>query len=225
MAAIPCPDFITDPVPTVPTRITCTERTCLANRFAGFCASMDLAPQLKDDVGAGVLAWSLWDPPALHADQIDDDRGEDLICIAIQDRIYWFDYARYKDEWNWNAFAPIHRVLAIGPIPSNQNVTSTDGYDLDQVKRLREFTFSLKEGASGAPGAFWEISAGEWDREDKTTRTTRRRTTHRMRTRFATKGKAFIITLRHQANEPITINDWYAEWDVLGKRIKQAGKV
>lgn len=224
MAQIPCTDYITDPVPIKPETITCTERTCLKNRFAAFCMSMDLSPEQKDAVGAGVVAWTLWDLPALHAAQIDDDRGEDLITIAIQDRIYYLDYERNKDEWNWNAYAPIPRLVRFGPIPANQEVTSQEGYDLSMIKRFREFFFSLDDGATGAGGAFWEISVGEWNREQQTTRTTTRRTTHRMRTRLSTKGRAFVVTLRHSADEPVNISDWRAEWDVLGDRARQAGK-
>lgn len=226
MAAIPCIDFVTDPVEPVPARITCTERTCLQNRFALFVASMDLSPELHEkSLGAGVLAWSLWDIPGLHASQIDDDAGEDLICISVEDRVYWLDYTRHKDEWNWNAFAPIRRMVRFGPIPSNAEACTRGGYDLEKVKRFREFLFNLKDGATGAPGAFWEISVGEWTREQNTTRTTTRRTTNRMRTRISTKGsQGFVVTVRHSADEPVEINNWSAEWDVLGKRIRQAGR-
>lgn len=226
MAQIPCVDYITDPVPVVPARITCTERTCIKNRFAMFVASMDLSTELREKgLGEGVLAWSLWDIPGLHASQIDDDAGEDLICISVMDRIYWLDYTRHKDEWNWNAFAPIRQVIRTGPIPSNAEATNRGGYDLEKVKRFREFFFALKDGATGAPGAFWSISVGEWEREQNTTRTTIRRTTNRMRSRISTKGSnGFVVTLQHSADEPIEINDWTAEWDVLGKRVRQAGR-
>lgn len=225
MAQIPCTDYVTDPVPVVPARVTCTERTCIENRFAMFVASMDLSPELKEEsLGKGVLAWSLWDIPGLHATQIDDDTGEDLICVSVMDRVYWLDYTRHKDEWNWNAFAPIRRLVKIGPIPSNAESTQRGGYDLEKVKRFREFYFTLKHGSTGAPGAFWTISVGEWEREQNTTRTTTRRTTNRMRTRISTKGsQGFVVTLENSADEPVEIDNWSAEWDVLGHRIRQAG--
>lgn len=224
MAKIPCTDFVMDPVDVVPARIICTTRTCIANRFVGFAFSIELSPSQKDELGAGVGAWSVWDIPALNTAQIDDDRGEDLVCLSVQDKVYWLDWERYMDEWDWNAYAPIYRMVRIGPIPYNDQATDRGGYDLDKVKRFREFQFSLDDGATGAPGAKWKITVSEFQREAQTARSTTRRTTQRMRARVSTKGRAFIVMLEHSANEPINITDWSAHWDVIGKRIRESGQ-
>lgn len=220
MAAIPCPDYITDPVAVVPARIICTNRTCIANRFVNFVASLDLSPDQKDEAGTGVLAWSLWDIPASHSAQIDDDRGEDLITLSVQDRIYWLDWDRWQDEWYWNGFAPIYRMVRFGPIPSNSN--EVKGYDLSTLKRLREFQWELEDGPTGAPQANWTVRAAEWNNEEQTERVGVRETAGRMRVRIAVKGKAFVVTLQHSANEPINMTSWYAAWDDLGKRIRES---
>lgn len=223
MAQIPCGDYVTPPVAVVPKRIVCTTRTCVQNRFVAFVASLDLAPQQSDELG-GTVAWSLWDIPASHAAQIDDDRGEDLIVVSIADKVYWLDDSRYRDEWGWNSFAPIYRMVRFGPIPSNITTTQTKGYDLDKVKRFREFQWTLADGATGAPEPYWTVSVGDIHRESKTTRSTQRRTTSRMRAQVAVKGRAFMVTLEHSANEPVNITNWLAKWDVLGTRVKESGQ-
>lgn len=223
MALIPCTDFFIEPVPAVPKRIQRTNPDSLANRFVNFIFSMDLSPDQRDEVGEGVGAWSLWDVPSSHCSQIDDDRGEDLITFSSMDRVYWFDWRRYMDEWFWNAFAPIRRFLRVGPIPSNEQVTASGGYDLSKLKRFREFEFSLKDGPTGAAGGTWRVTVAEWDREDHTAISGTRRTASRMRTRITTKGRSFIVTLEHSANEPVRIEHWRAAWDVLGHRLREAG--
>jgi len=229
MAAIVCADFVTDPAPPIPKRVTCTHRTCLANRWANFVFSMDLSPDQKDEAGAGVGAWSLWDIPCSNACQIDDDRGEDLICLAVLNRVYWLDWDRYRDEFAWNAFTPINRRIRLGPIPSTQQAvdgqyrSTLKGYDLSKLKRFREFQWSLEDGSTRAPGAFWTVTVGEWNNEDNTSRSTVRRTDGRMRAKVVTKGRTFVVTLEHSANEPVRIEHWEAMWDVLGPRIRESG--
>lgn len=224
MAAIPCADFVTESVPIVPKRIDRTNPDALANRWANFIFSMDLSAEQSDAIGAGVGAWSLWDIPASHVAQIDDDRGEDLIAVAVMDRVYWLDWRRYQDEWFWNAYAPIDQLMRIGPIPSNENATiPTGGYDVSKLKRFREFEFSLKDGPLGQPRAVWTVTVAEWDREERTARSGQRKTATRMRTRISTKGRSFIVTLEHSANEPVHIEHWRAAWDVVGHRLREAG--
>lgn len=223
MAAIPCADYVTDGPDVVPARLTCTRRTCLANRFVNFCFSTDLVYSQKDEVGAGTGAWSLWDLPASHSAQIDDDRGEDLICVSIQDKVYWLDYDRYIDEWGWNSFAPINQMVKFGPIPYNEEATQRGGYDLDAVKRFREFQWSLADGSTGAAAATWDVTVSEHQNEAVTRRTATRRTTARMRAQVAVKGRAFMVQLEHSANEPVNITSFTAVWDTLGKRIRESG--
>jgi len=226
MAAIPCEDYVTDDVPVVPKRIRRTNPDALANRWANFVFSMDLSPEQRDPTGAGFGAWSLWDIPASHATKIDDDRGEDMIVVSVLDRVYWLDWRRYIDEWFWNAYAPIRRMVRIGPIPSNPTSTlPTGGYDVSMLKRFREFEFSLKDGPTGAAGAIWRVTVAEWDRENETARTAQRATASRMRTRITTKGRTFIVTLEHSANEPVHIEHWRAAWDIVGHRLREANIV
>lgn len=223
MAAIPCQDYVTDPPGTVPKRIERTNPDALANRYVNFMLSLDLSPEQKEAIGEGVGAWSLWDIPATHASQIDDDRGEDLITLSVMDRIYWLDWNRNIDEWDWNSYAPIHRLVRIGPLPSNETESQPQGgFDLMALKRLVEFSFTLKDGPIGAAGAIWTVTVGEWDREERTQRTGQRATAERMRTQISVKGRAFVITLEHSANEPIHIDHWSAAWDIVGRRIKES---
>lgn len=230
MAAIPCIDFVTDAPPPWPARPERANPDSIANRYANFVFSMDLSPEQKDDVGAGVGAWSLWDIPASHASQIDDDRGEDLITVSVLDRIYWLDWRRYQDELDWNAFTPIHRLIRLGPVPANDKSATPEGrstpemgYDLSMVKRFREVSWELRNVPSGAPEAQWTVSVAEWGREARTTVTGTRTTAPRMRARIATKGSAgFVITLEHSANEPVKMESWRAVWDVIGQRIRES---
>lgn len=225
MAIIPCTDFVRDPSPIIPTRPKRTNPNAIYNRWANFVASLDLSPTQSDDVGAGVLAWTLWDIPTSHCSQIDDDTGEDLITLSVQDNIFWLDWRRYQDEWDWNAFAPINHFIRFAPIPANVEATERGGYDLTDVKRFREFSWSLRDGATGAPAAYWWVTVGERDNEEQTSRTAVRRTFKRMRAKVAVTGQAFVVTLEHSANEPVNIESYTAEWDTIGRRVRQSGIV
>lgn len=225
MAAIPCSDYVRDDSPVIPERPRRTNPDAIFNRWANFVASLDLTPAQVEEVGAGFLAWTLWDIPTSHCAQIDDDRGEDLICVAVENNVYWLDWRRYQDEWQFNAFAPINHFVRFSPIPATLEATESGGYDLTSIKRFREFTFTLRDGAVGAAAAKWWITVGERDNEERTSRTAIRRTTNRMRTHIAVKGRSFVVTLEHRANEPINIESYTAEWDTIGKRIRQAGIV
>lgn len=227
MAAIPCVDYIIDGSPLVPLRPKRANPDAIRNRWVNFVASMDLSPEQDDDVGEGVLAWSIWDIPASHCAQIDDDRGEDLICVAIRDNVYWLDWRRYKDEWDWGSYAAIEQLVRFGPIPSSEEAVEGGraGYDVGSVKRLHSFEFNLADGSVEAAGAKWWVTAAEWENEPYTQRTAIRHTTARMKTKIAVKGRAFIITLEHTAEEPINITYWKAVWDAFGGRIRQSGIV
>lgn len=228
MAAIPCVDYVIDGPDIVPARPKRANPDAIFNRYVNFVFSMDLSPQQEDAVGAGIGAWSIWDIPASHAAQIDDDRGEDMICVAVQDNVYWLDWKRYADEWDWNSFAPIEQLVRFGPIPSSPDAVDggTTGYDLSMVKRLSTFEFALADGSLDVPGAVWYITVGEWDREQETARTGQRRTTSRMRARVSVKGRnGFVVTLEHTAAEPINITHWKALWDVIGRRVRESGIV
>src|SRR5947209_811520 len=140
MSGHPCEDFVSDSTPQIPARPIRVNPDSIQGRHVNFVFAMDLTPEQKDEAGAGIGAWTCWDIPAEHAAQIDDDRGEDLIVLTIGNRAYWLDWQRFQDEFNWNAYAPIHRMVRYGPLPSNESVAKGGGqgeeaYDLNMVNR------------------------------------------------------------------------------------------
>lgn len=223
MAAIPCSDFITDSPVLWPARPERANPDSIANRYANFVMSLSLSPEQTDD--KAVYGWNLWDIPSSHASQIDDDRGNDLVTLAVQNNIVFLDWDRTADEIDWNTFAPIHRLVRFGPLPSNARATDPEGgYDLAKMKRFREFEFNLRDEPTGSAGT-WRVTVGEWEREGQTERTTTRLTSPRMRTRIAVRGRSFVVTLEHTSDEAVTIEHWRAAWDVVGRRIRQAAAV
>jgi hypothetical protein len=220
---IPCGDYVFDGVGQLPKRPERANPDSLKNRWGNFVFSMDLSPEQKDELGAGIGAWSMWDIPSSNAAQIDDENGDDLITLSVQDNVYWLDWGRNQDEWGFNEFAPIHRLIRFGPLPSNEAATiPAGGYDPSKNKRLQEFQFSLRDAPIGAPGAKFTITVAEWNREDRTARTGQRKTAQRMRFQTAVKGVSFIVTVEHSSNEAMRIENWRAMWDTLGHRIREA---
>jgi hypothetical protein len=232
MTAIACNDYIADDYfPIIPTRIDRTNPDAIRNRWANFIYSMDLSPQPGDEeIGNVHGAWSLGDLPVTHATQIDDDRGDDTIVVAIVDRVYFLDWTRFEDEWAWNSFKPIKRLLRIGPLPSNaaaaeavtKTVTGTDVYALDHLKRFREVQFHNHQPPGVGVQGKWKVQVAEWGNEPRTSRSATYDAGQRMRAKIATKGSSFIVTLKHSANEPIELEHWQVFWDVLGRRFPVA---
>lgn len=214
MAAIPCEDFYVTVPRTVPGRVKRTNPDAIADRWTPFIYSMDLSPEAGDeDIGNQYGAWSLWDLPVSHCAQIDDDNGNDLIVVAIIDRLYVLDWTRHRDEWAPNSFAPIYRMLRIGPIPSSpDDVQARGGFAIDSVKRFREFEWTVPYAPEAQGQSKWRVSVAEWEREPQQ-RITIRQARQRMRVRCALRGTAFVVTLEHAANEPFTITSWKAKWD------------
>lgn len=223
MAAIPCTDYYTEDIGVVPVRIKRTNPDSLLDRWTPLVYSMDLSPLPDDDeLGNQLGAWSMWDLPASHSAQYIDERGNDLVCIAIIDRVYWLDWNRYRDEWAPNTFAPIYRMLRIGPIPATRD-DAPKGYSLDVWKRFREFSFALRDAPESWDDSKWRVSAAEWDRNDW--RMTMRQGRQRMRIPLVTRGRSFVVRLEHAADEPVRIEHWQAKWDMVGKRIPQSPRV
>jgi len=221
MALIPCTDFYNEPPGTIPARIKRTNPDAILDRWANVVYSMDLSPSPDDDeLGNTDGAWSLWDLPVTHAAQYVDERGNDLIVVAIDNRVYKLDWNRYSDEWLHNTFAPIYRMVQIGPIPSSRDASPMQGYDPRVLKRLREFQWSLVDAPDTGNDSKWRISVGVFNREDVTWRVGVRQASQSMRVKPALKGQAFTVRLEHAANEPINIQSWQAEWDLIGRRIK-----
>ena len=228
MAAIVCGDYFEGIPGLIPSRPKRTNPDAIENRWANFVYSMDLSPTPEDDeLGNAYGAWSLWDLPVSHAAQIDDDRGDDLITVAILNRVYVLDWTRFRDEWGWNAYKPIYRMMRLGPIPASKDDTEGgDAYRLDHVKRFRELLFNVKDGATALMPATdissskWRITVAEWDNEDATFRRGMREGARRVRFQTAVRGQSFVVTLEHAANEQTRIDYWQAQWDILGPRIR-----
>jgi hypothetical protein len=222
MATIPCTDYFDSIVRLVPTRIKRTNPNSIKDRWANFCYSMDLSPQPDDDeIGNQYGAWSLWDLPVTHCAQYVDEAGNDLIVVAIGNRVYKLDWTKYRDEWEHNTFAPIYRMIQIGPIPhAKDEVAVRGGYDPRVLKRLREFQWSLVDAPESGNDSKWRVSVGVFNREDETWRVGMRAAKRDMRLKTAVKGLAFAVRLEHCANEPMQITNWSAEWDMLGRRTK-----
>lgn len=217
MAAIPCSDFFSNPIGSVPVRIKRTNPDSIKDRWTPFVATFDLVSTTNDDDPQGdFIAWSMWDVPASHSCQYVDERGNDLICVAIVDRVYFFDWDRTRDEWAPNTFAPIYRMLRIGPVPYSRD-SAPAGYSLDVWKRFRAFEFALKDAPQSGDDSKWRVSVSEWDQENWTV--TMRAGTQRMRVPIVSRGRSFVVRLEHSADEPVRIEHWQAKWNMLGKRI------
>jgi hypothetical protein len=222
---IPCFDFIeSDPGP-VPARLQRANPDALKNRWGNFVYAMDLSPEPDDDALGNVGgAWSLWDLPVTHAAQIDDDRGDDMIVVAVDDKVYVLDWTRYRDEWEWNAFKPIYRMLRFGPIPhqsaslEGEGANPVDAYDIAKSKLFREFYFAVKNVPTDHESAF-RLSVGAWDNEN-ITRTTVQTMTQRNRINISIQAPAFILTLEHAADEQWSPYQWVASWDVLDRQLR-----
>lgn len=221
MALIPCTDFFEDNQLLTPARIKRTNPDAIRDRWANFVYSMDLSPlQNDDEVGGEYGAWSLWDLPVTHSAQYVDDRGNDFVVVAIIDRVYILDWKRYADEWLHNTWAPIYRMLTIGPVPSSID-DAPKGYALDQLKRFREIQFGLRDAAQSGNESKWRVSVGEFDNE-ATYRITMRAGSRKMRVPCAMKGSSFSVRLEHAADEPVRITHWLAKWDMLGRPIRES---
>jgi len=223
MAEILCQDFFDDPTGVIPKRIKCTRAGCIADRWANFVYSMDLSPDAEDDELGNVYgAWTLWDIPATHVSQIEDEEGNDIIVVAVVNRLYYLDWERHRDEWDYNTFAPIQRMAKFGPIPSSMDdAGSFDAYRLDYLKRLREFAFNLRDIPT-SPTSVYRFHVGEYQNELANRRAGLRVGRQHMRLQTNVKAQSFSVTVEHAANEPFRLEHWQASWHVLGPRIRES---
>lgn len=209
--------------PFVPRRIRSSScEPFLTSRWVNFVYSINLTPQPSADVSvAGQAgAWSTWDLPVTVSTQDVDDRGDDLMLVAMNDRIYRLDWTLYHDVFGWDTKTPIYRRLVIGPLPSNADATGDQGasYDPFQVKVFRRFTFEMND-APADPLSKYRISVEE-DGRTETRRQGVRTTQKRCDAKIALRGLSFLVTIEHQADEDFTPLWWRAEWDVKGPRIR-----
>ena len=226
MALIPCTDFVESVPALVPGRPRRANPDAIKDRWCQFVACFDLSP-LQGDESANdyEVAWCVWDLPITHSCQIDDDKGDDLICVSIMDRVYYLDHNAYRDEWNWNEYAPIYKMMRIGPIPSSEDEVPRGAWNPDSLKRFQEFFFPIKHRATQGQLSRWRVSVAEMDREGPTQKITMRQSSQRMKIGIWTAGKKFVVTLEHAANEPIDIDYWRAVWDDIGIRVRCSPRV
>jgi hypothetical protein len=205
-----------------PRRIRKPECSAYASldRWVNLYYAMNLTPDPDDnEVSAALGAWTLGDLPVSVAFQDVSDRGDDLLFVAIADRVYLLDWERFEDEWNWEAVQPIYRQLTLGPIPgSRDEQEGRPSYNLQGLKRFRKFDFQLAEDPSTDPISEYKISVREDGAAEATAATGYRQTQRHGSTNVAKKGYSFLVTLEHDANEDFPLLWWQAEWEELGTR-------
>lgn len=226
MDLIPCTDFVESVPAIIPGRPKRANPDAILDRWAQFVACYDLSP-LQGDESADEyeVAWVMWDLAITHSAQIDDDRGNDLICVSIMDRIYFLDHNVYRDEYNWNEFVPIYKMMRIGPIPSMQEEVPKGAWNINSLKRFRGFMFPIKQRATQGQLSRWRVSVAEFNREGPTQKIGMYQSSQRMKVGMTTQGKAFVVTLEHAANEPVDMDSWSALWDDIGERVARSKRV
>ena len=209
-----------------PRRIRQPECSAFAelNRWVNFNYSLNLTPDPDDnDPASGLGAWSLSDLPVSIAFQDVSDRGDDLLFVAIANRVYIMDWDRYRDEWNWEVFLPIFRTLTIGPIPGSKDEELEGAYVLANLKRFRRFTFQLAEEPPSDPTqSQYKITVQDDGAEAANPmfppaegfRVTQRHGN----AQIAARGYSFLVTLTHDANEDFPVTWWQADFEELGDR-------
>lgn len=190
------------------------------NRWVNLCYSLNLTPDPGDNDPASALgAWSVWDLPVTVAFQDVSDRGDDLCFVAIANRIYWLDWDRFRDEWNWETFYPIYRQLILGPVPANQSEQQGGAYQLAGLKRFRRFSFQLNEDPPSDPvTSQYKLSVSEDGADASTAAVGYRETQRHGMVQIAKRGYSFLVTLEHEANEDFPLLWWQAEYEDLGDR-------
>jgi len=190
------------------------------NRWVNFCVAFNLTPVAEDNaVGSGIGAWTVWDLPVSIAMQDVSVRGDDLLLVAIADRVYVLDWERYRDEWNWEVFLPIYRKLTIGPIPGSKDEEEDGKYALANLKRFRRFTFELAEDPTHTPTQSQYVgSVNEAGASVSTASVGTRITQRHGNLQIARRGYSFLVTLEHDANEDFPLLWWQADFEELGDR-------
>lgn len=191
------------------------------NRWVNFVYSLNLTPDPQDnDPSSALGAWSVWDLPVTYAAQDVDPAGNDLLLVAIADRVYVLDWTQYRDQWNWEAFGPIYRQLTIGPIPGSKDEQEGGTYDLTRLKRFRRLSFQLTTPPADDPvtSQYKATVAADGDDGYPPDAVGYRRTQQNAEVRVVKRGYAFLVTLEHDANEDFPLREWIAEWEELGNR-------
>jgi hypothetical protein len=204
-----------------PRRVRQAECSAFAekNRFINFVYSLNLTPDPADnDPASGLGAWSCWDIPAQYAMQDVSTRGDDLLFVAIADRVYLLDWDAFRDQWNWETYGNIYRRLTLGPIPGSREEQEGGDYVLPNLRRFRSFTYQLADPPADDPvTSQYKISVADSGTPDDVAEGYRR-TQQNGETKVAKKGYAFLVTLEHEANEDFPLLWWQAEWEELGGR-------
>lgn len=187
-------------------------------RWVNLVGSFNLTPDPGDnDVRSGGVAWTIGDLPVSIAWQDVDERGNDLLFVAIGNRVCLLDWDRYQDEVNWETYLPIYRRLMLGPIPASREAEERDRYKLSSLKRFRTLNFELVQDPTDE-GSQYRVSVQE-DGADPATAATGLRVTQRHgAAKVAKTGYSFLVTLEHEANEDFPLEWWEAEWEELGGR-------
>lgn len=191
------------------------------NRWVNFVYSLNLTPDPSDNDPASALgAWSMWDLPVTYAMQDVSTRGDDLLFVAVADRVYLLDWTAYRDQWNWEAYGAIYRRLTIGPIPGSRDEQEGGNYNLDGLKRFRTFSYQLAHPPTDDPvQSQYRISVID-DGVSTSEAAGYRRTVQNGEAKVAFRGYSFLVTLEHDANEDFPLLDWMASWEELGGRRK-----
>lgn len=190
------------------------------NRWVNFWVAFNLTPVAEDNAaGSGIGAWTVGDLPVSVAMQDVSARGDDLLLVAIADRVYVLDWERYRDEWNWEVFLPIYRRLTIGPIPGSKDEEEDGKYALANLKRFRRFTFELGEEPTHTPTQSQYVgSVNEAGALASTASVGTRITQRHGNLQIARRGYSFLVTLEHDANEDFPLLWWQADFEELGDR-------
>lgn len=191
------------------------------NRWVNFMASFNLTPDPADnDPASGLCAWSIGDLPVSYATQDVSTRGDDLLFVAVANRVYLLDWTAYRDQWNWEAYGLIYRQLTIGPIPGSSEEQEGGTYDLDSLKRFRRIAFKLATPPADDPvqSQFKVTVADQADVSQATPAVGYRRTQQANEVKATTRVYAALVTLEHDANEDFPLVEWVAEWEELGSR-------
>lgn len=191
-----------------------------ANRWVNFFGASNLTPDPSDnDPSTGLVAWSLGDLPVTYAAQDVDPSGNDLLLVAIANRVYLLDWTVFRDQWNWDVYLPIYRRLTLGPIPANAEDAGKDGYDLAQLKRFRRLTFQLHDAPADPIESQYQVTV-----QDDATEATDpgavglRKTQQNADVKIAHRGYSFLATIEHEANEDFPLLWWTSEYEQLGAR-------
>lgn len=209
------------PVVIRPRRVRAPECSAFAeqNRWINFVYSLNLTPDPSDnDPASGLGAWSCWDLPVTYAMQDVSTRGDDLLFVAIANRVYLLDWNAYRDQWNWEAYGLIYRRLTIGPIPGSRDEQDGGKYNLEGLKRFRSFIYQLATPPADDPvQSQYQITVADTV-NGVTGAVGVRRTQQNAAAKVAQQGYSFLVTLEHDANEDFPLLSWQADWEELGGR-------